>query len=73
MCLSIVARVEKILENGDAVVVLSDVKKQVSLSLLPEPVKEGEWVLIHTGYAIAKVDEEKALETVKAFEYIDSL
>ncbi|MCI4458468.1 MAG: HypC/HybG/HupF family hydrogenase formation chaperone, partial [Thermocrinis sp.] len=45
-------------------------KRLVSLELLGEPVKEGDWVLIHVGFAISKLNEEEALKTLELFEEI---
>lgn len=39
------------------------VKREVSVMLLPEA-EVGDWVLIHAGYAIGKVDEAEALATL---------
>jgi len=70
MCLSVVAKVDEILENGEAIIVLGDVRKTVQLGLLTGEVKIGEWVLIHTGFAIAKVDEDRAREIREAYQKI---
>jgi len=45
-----------------------EVKKEIYISLLPEEVKPGDWVLIHVGFAIAKVDEEQALQTINFWD-----
>ncbi|WP_448583276.1 HypC/HybG/HupF family hydrogenase formation chaperone [Thermocrinis sp.] len=46
------------------------VRRIVSLELLGEPVREGDWVLIHVGFAISKLNEEEALKTLELFEEI---
>ncbi len=71
MCLSVIARVLKIMENDEAIAELGGVKKQISLSLMADQILPGDWVLIHTGYAIAKVDEEKAKEMLEAIAEIE--
>ena len=68
MCLSIPARVEKI--NGDmAVCSVGDSSYEASLQMLDlEEIKVGDYVLVHTGFAIQKLDEEEAKASLKTFE-----
>ncbi|NPA12302.1 MAG: HypC/HybG/HupF family hydrogenase formation chaperone [Epsilonproteobacteria bacterium] len=68
MCLAIPSKVLKIDENNMAEVDTLGVKRFVSLDLMPEPVKEGEYVLIHVGYAMGKIDEEEALKSIEVYE-----
>lgn len=66
MCLAvpvqIIAR-----EGSEAEVEIGGVKRRVSVVLTPEA-KVGDYVLLHTGYAISIVDEAEAKETLKLFE-----
>jgi hydrogenase expression/formation protein HypC len=63
MCLAIPALVKSI--NGyQAEVDVSGVTRQVSIQLTPEA-KVGDYVLLHTGYAINVIDEAEAEETLK--------
>ncbi len=73
MCLSVIARVLKIMEDDEAIAELGGVKKQISLGLMADQIHPGDWVLIHTGYAIAKVDEEKAKEMLEAISEMKEL
>lgn len=68
MCLSIPARIEKI--NGEmAVCSVGDSSYEASLQMLDlEDVKVGDYVLIHTGFAIQKLDLEEAEASLKTFE-----
>lgn len=68
MCLSIPARIEKI--NGDmAVCSVGESTYEASLQMLElEEVKVGDYVLIHTGFAIQKLDIEEAEASLKTFE-----
>jgi hydrogenase expression/formation protein HypC len=61
MCLAIPS---KIVEMDDlmATVEVGGARKDISLMLMPEPVDRGDYVLVHAGYAIQKVDEEAAHE-----------
>jgi hydrogenase expression/formation protein HypC len=61
MCLAIPVHVEKI-SGTRAVVSLDGYRTEVGLALVPE-VKEGDWVLVHAGYAITVLDEAEARET----------
>jgi hydrogenase expression/formation protein HypC len=62
MCLGIPGRVIEI-EKNVAKVDVGGVSRDISLDLCPD-VSVGEYVLIHTGFAIQKVDEEEAMETL---------
>ncbi|MFK5854663.1 MAG: HypC/HybG/HupF family hydrogenase formation chaperone [Bacteroidota bacterium] len=73
MCLSIPARVDKII--GDmATCTVGESSYDASLELISnEDVKVGDYVLIHTGFALQKLDTEDALETLKTFEEFKAL
>jgi len=61
MCLAIPAQIES--RQGDkATVALAGSKTSVNLALVPEAV-EGDWVLIHAGYAISVLDPDDAKAT----------
>ncbi len=62
MCLAIPMRLT---ERRDflGVVETDGVEREVSLMLFPD-VEVGDWVLVHAGYAIGKVDEAEAQETL---------
>jgi hydrogenase expression/formation protein HypC len=62
MCLSVPGRVLKIKKNM-AQVEVGGLLRDISLDLCPE-VSIGEYVLIHAGFAIQKVDEDEAKETL---------
>jgi len=65
MCLAIPARVIAI-EDDMAVVELGGVTRRASLMLVPET-KVGDYVLLHAGFAIQRLDEEEAQETLRLF------
>ncbi len=62
MCLAIPAKIEKIHDARKATVVLDGNRTDIILSLVPEA-KEGDWVLVHAGYAITTLDEADAKAT----------
>lgn len=66
MCLGIPGKVVKV-EGDVAEVDFWGVKRKASLLLVPE-VKEGDYVLVHVGFVITKLQEEEAQETLKLFE-----
>ena len=68
MCLAIPARVIAI-EDDMAVVELGGVTRRASLMLVPET-KVGDYVLLHAGFAIQRLDEEEAQETLRLFAEI---
>ncbi len=70
MCLAIPARIILIEENK-ATVDFGGVTRVISLALLPETVV-GDYVLVHTGYAIQKVDREEAEKTLDLWRQIFS-
>ncbi|MEO1959273.1 MAG: HypC/HybG/HupF family hydrogenase formation chaperone [Nautiliaceae bacterium] len=70
MCLAIPSKVLKITEDNMAEVDTLGVKRVVSLDLMPEPVKEGDYVLIHVGYAMGKIDEKEALESIEVYKQL---
>ncbi len=63
MCLAIPALVKSV-KGYQAEVNIEGISRQVSIQLTPE-VKVGEYVLLHTGYAISVIDEDEAQETLK--------
>jgi hydrogenase expression/formation protein HypC len=70
MCLAIPALVKSI-DGLQADVEIGEVGRKVSIWLTPE-VKVGEYVLLHTGYAINIFDEAEARETLKLLEEMTS-
>jgi len=74
VCLAIPARVDEIVDeqNRIARVDVAGVVRNVNVGLLDRNgdggVKPGDWVLIHVGFAISKVDEDEELATRKLLE-----
>ena len=71
MCLAIPALVKSI-DGYQAEVDIDSVTRQVSIQLTPE-VKVGDYVLLHTGYAINVIDEVEAQETLKLLREISEV
>ncbi|WP_096024956.1 HypC/HybG/HupF family hydrogenase formation chaperone [Campylobacter lanienae] len=70
MCLSIPSKVISIDENNFAIVETLGVKRGVSLDLIAEPVSVGDYVLIHVGFAMEKIDTKYALESLEIYKQI---
>jgi hydrogenase expression/formation protein HypC len=66
MCLAIPAKVLSI-EDTRAQVDMGGIRREVSLMLTPDAAV-GDYVLLHCGYAIQRLDEEEALETLQIME-----
>jgi hydrogenase expression/formation protein HypC len=66
MCLAIPARVVELRANDQAIIDLGGVRKDVSLALV-EGVSIGDYVIVHVGYALQKVDPEEAERTLALF------
>lgn len=66
MCLAIPAQVIELREGDDAVVDLAGVRKEISLALV-EDVAVGDYVIVHVGYALNKLDPEEAEKTLALF------
>ncbi len=66
MCLALPAQITKMLDDQRALVNLGGIEKDVSISLL-ENVAEGDYVIIHVGYALVKLDEQEAKKTLGMF------
>jgi hydrogenase expression/formation protein HypC len=72
MCLAIPARVVELREGDQAVIDLGGVRKEISLALV-EDVAPGDYVIVHVGYALQKVDPEEAEKTLALFAGLEAL
>ncbi len=73
MCLAIPGQVVEVVDevNRLAKVDVAGVRRNVNVGLLDEDgesAEPGDWVLIHVGFALSKVDEEEALATRRLLE-----
>jgi hydrogenase expression/formation protein HypC len=72
MCLAIPVRVVELVSGDLAVVDAGGVRKEISLALV-ENVEVGDYVILHVGYALQKLDEEEALRTLELFAEMGSM
>lgn len=70
MCLAIPAKIVELLPDDQARIDLGGVRKEVSLALV-EDVAVGDYVIVHVGYALTKLDPEEAEKTLALFAELD--
>jgi hydrogenase expression/formation protein HypC len=75
MCLAVPGKVVAITGDGEmrmGKVDFAGVQRQACLAYVPE-VQVGDYVLVHVGFAISRIDEEQAMETFAALREIGEL
>ncbi len=72
MCLAIPAQVVELREGDNAVVDLAGVRKEISLALVDD-VAVGDFVIVHVGFALNKIDPEEAAQTLALFAELGQL
>ena len=72
MCLAVPSKVLSIQPNGIGQVDIMGVQRECSLSLTPDA-KPGDYVLVHAGYAIQRIEEQDAAETLRLLGEIPDL
>jgi hydrogenase expression/formation protein HypC len=66
MCLAIPAQVVELMDDDRATVDIGGVRKAISLALV-EDVEVGDYVIVHVGYALNRLDPEEAEKTLRLF------
>ena len=66
MCLALPARIVEIRDADQAVIELGGVRKECSLALVDD-VAVGDYVIVHVGYALTRLDPEEAEQTLALF------
>jgi len=66
MCLAIPARVVELIAPDAALIDLGGVRKEISLALV-EGIAPGDYVIVHVGYALARLDPQEAARTLALF------
>ncbi len=66
MCLGIPMQIREV-DGNVATAVLSGTRRRVYLDVLDAEVKAGDYVIVHAGFAIHKIDEKEAEETLNLF------
>lgn len=71
MCLAIPALVERIVDEQTAVVDVGGVQREISTALVDD-VAVGDYVILHVGFALNKIDPEEAKKTLDLFAQIEA-
>ncbi|AUH73637.1 hydrogenase expression/formation protein HypC [Legionella sainthelensi] len=66
MCLALPAQITQILDDSRAIVSIGGISKEISTALLEEVIL-GDYVIIHAGYALTRLNEEEAQKTLSLF------
>jgi hydrogenase expression/formation protein HypC len=69
MCLAIPLEVKKTLKDNKAIVNSAGIEKKIDIRFVPN-LKKGDWVIVHAGFAIQKIDEKDAKETLRLLNEI---
>jgi len=75
MCLAIPGRIVEIVdeENHVAKVEVGGIRRNINLGLLADTeINPGDYVLIHVGFAMSKIDEQQAAETLRLMQELGS-
>ncbi|HEY5994395.1 MAG TPA: HypC/HybG/HupF family hydrogenase formation chaperone [Gallionellaceae bacterium] len=72
MCLAIPARIEELTGDGNAVIDFGGMRKEISLALVDDAAV-GDYVIVHAGYALQKLDQEEAERTLEMFAGMSNL
>lgn len=72
MCLAVPMRITELKDEGSGVCELESVTYRVDLSLVEDP-KVDDFVIVHAGFAIEKLDREEADSRLKLFQELEEL
>jgi hydrogenase expression/formation protein HypC len=75
MCLAVPGKITKIYDKDDiqmGTIDFDGITKEICLSYVPD-IKIGEYALVHVGFAMQKLDEKSALETLQMFRELGIL
>ncbi|MDX1582688.1 MAG: HypC/HybG/HupF family hydrogenase formation chaperone [Thermoanaerobaculia bacterium] len=68
MCLGVPGKIVEIHDEFTATVDFWGIRRKVRLEVIDEPVKEGDYILNHVGYAIRRIPDESIEETLALYE-----
>ena len=71
MCLAVPARVVELLEADEAIVDLAGIRKRISVALV-DGVIPGDYVIVHVGFALNRLDPEEAKRTLALFAKVNA-
>ncbi len=70
MCLAVPAKILEIKDRDTALCDFNGVQKDVNVSLINDP-NPGDWVIVHVGFALNRIDADEAQKTLQALEAIE--
>ena len=70
MCLAVPAKILTVKDTDTALCDFNGVQKDVNVSLINDP-KPGDWVIVHVGFALNRIDADEAQKTLQALEAIE--
>lgn len=72
MCLAIPVRIEEVLGAETAIADIGGVRKEINVALISD-LAVGDYVIMHVGYALNKIDPQEAERTLALFSELDEL
>jgi len=72
MCLAVPGKVVSLNKDGTGKVDYMGTTVLANLTLLPE-IKLGDWVIVHAGFAISRLDRKEARKTLRLFKELEKL
>ena len=66
MCLALPARIVELLPDSEGMIDVGGVRKRISLELVQDT-QPGDYVIVHVGYALTKLDPDEAEKTLRTF------
>lgn len=66
MCLAVPVRIKALCPDKEAIVEISGVSKKISLALI-DNAAVGDYVILHVGFALKKIDAQEAEKTLRLF------
>lgn len=70
MCLAVPAKIIKIIDSDNALCDFNGIEKEVNVSLIANP-SQGDWVIVHVGFALNRIDEKEAQKTQQLLQSIN--
>ncbi|MGB1091787.1 MAG: HypC/HybG/HupF family hydrogenase formation chaperone [Oceanobacter sp.] len=72
MCLAVPVRIDAIEDESTAIASIDGLRKAINISLVPDA-EVGDYVILHVGFALKKLDPEEAAKTLALFEEINGM
>lgn len=69
MCLAIPVKIVEVLDKDSAIADVGGISRQIAISLVDD-VKVGDYVILHVGFALSKLNEEEALKTLTMLKQV---